>query len=130
MTSSTTDFLATARRVIRREAEALEMLPPYQGGGEMIETVTKERVTYARPPHRFEAGTPPILEAIGLGAAIDDVLIAAKSTVSRRILSLDAMAFTGLHAKRYRRRQFVNSNANIHLAGLAYWPMCRHAMTS
>ncbi|MES2835273.1 MAG: cysteine desulfurase [Pseudomonadota bacterium] len=52
-------------------AEALEALPPYQGGGEMIETVTEEEVRYAKPPHRFEAGTPPILEAIGLGAAIE-----------------------------------------------------------
>jgi cysteine desulfurase/selenocysteine lyase len=52
-------------------AEALESLPPYQGGGEMIETVTKDAVTYAKPPHRFEAGTPPILEAVGLGAALD-----------------------------------------------------------
>jgi len=51
--------------------EALESLPPYQGGGEMIETVEKDRITYAKPPHRFEAGTPPILEAIGLGAALD-----------------------------------------------------------
>jgi cysteine desulfurase/selenocysteine lyase len=50
---------------------ALEALPPFQGGGEMIERVTMDAVTYARPPHRFEAGTPPILEAIGLGAAID-----------------------------------------------------------
>ncbi|HYD29119.1 cysteine desulfurase [Brevundimonas sp.] len=52
-------------------AEALEALPPYQGGGEMIETVERDRVTYARPPHRFEAGTPPIVEAIGLGAAVE-----------------------------------------------------------
>jgi cysteine desulfurase/selenocysteine lyase len=52
-------------------AEALEALPPYQGGGEMIETVERDRVTYARPPHRFEAGTPPIIDAIGLGAAIE-----------------------------------------------------------
>ena len=44
---------------------------PYQGGGEMIDTVTTEAVTYADPPHRFEAGTPPIIEAIGLGAAIE-----------------------------------------------------------
>lgn len=51
--------------------EALESLPPYQGGGEMIQTVEKDRITYARPPHRFEAGTPPILEAIGLGAALE-----------------------------------------------------------
>ena len=52
-------------------AGALEALPPYQGGGEMIETVTQDDVRYAKPPHRFEAGTPPILEAIGLGAAIE-----------------------------------------------------------
>ncbi len=51
--------------------EHLRNLRPYQGGGEMIEIVTKEKVTYADPPHRFEAGTPPIVEAIGLGAAID-----------------------------------------------------------
>jgi cysteine desulfurase/selenocysteine lyase len=51
--------------------EALEALPPYQGGGEMIGSVTQERVTYAAVPHRFEAGTPPILEAIGLGVALD-----------------------------------------------------------
>jgi cysteine desulfurase/selenocysteine lyase len=51
--------------------EALESLPPYQGGGEMIAVVEKERITYAAPPHRFEAGTPPIMEAIGLGAALE-----------------------------------------------------------
>ena len=45
-------------------------LPPFQGGGEMIERVTLDDVTYALPPHRFEAGTPPILEAISLGEAI------------------------------------------------------------
>jgi cysteine desulfurase/selenocysteine lyase len=50
---------------------ALEALPPYQGGGEMIATVTEDAVTYAGIPHRFEAGTPPILEAIGLGAALE-----------------------------------------------------------
>ena len=53
------------------KAEAVGALPPYQGGGEMIETVEMDRVTYARPPHRFEAGTPPILEAIGLGVALE-----------------------------------------------------------
>lgn len=48
----------------------LEELPPYNGGGEMIETVTLDNVTYNTPPHRFEAGTPPIVEAVGLAAAI------------------------------------------------------------
>ncbi|HEY1448029.1 MAG TPA: SufS family cysteine desulfurase [Caulobacteraceae bacterium] len=52
------------------KAELLAQARPYQGGGEMIDTVTLEEITYAAPPHRFEAGTPPILEAIGLGAAI------------------------------------------------------------
>ena len=49
----------------------LEKMPPFMGGGEMIEMVTTERVTYNTPPHRFEAGTPPIVQAIGLGAALD-----------------------------------------------------------
>ena len=51
--------------------EALEEMIPYQGGGEMILDVTLDGVTYNEPPHRFEAGTPPIVQAIGLGAAID-----------------------------------------------------------
>ena len=53
------------------KAERLAALPPYQGGGEMIGNVSLDAISYADPPHRFEAGTPPILEAIGLGAAID-----------------------------------------------------------
>jgi cysteine desulfurase/selenocysteine lyase len=56
--------------VLYGKADRLAALPPYQGGGEMIGRVTLEGITYADPPHRFEAGTPPILEAIGLGAAI------------------------------------------------------------
>ncbi|MBV9331422.1 MAG: cysteine desulfurase, partial [Alphaproteobacteria bacterium] len=49
----------------------LKAMRPFNGGGEMIQEVTRERVTYAEPPARFEAGTPPILEAAGLKAAID-----------------------------------------------------------
>ncbi len=48
----------------------LAAMPPFLGGGEMIGEVTEERITYAAPPHRFEAGTPPIVQAIGLGAAL------------------------------------------------------------
>lgn len=51
--------------------DLLAALPPFLGGGEMIETVTMERSTYAAPPSRFEAGTPPIAQAVGLGAAVD-----------------------------------------------------------
>ncbi len=46
-------------------------MQPFKGGGEMILDVTEDEVTYADPPHRFEAGTPPIAQAIGLGAALD-----------------------------------------------------------
>jgi cysteine desulfurase/selenocysteine lyase len=52
-------------------SDALRELRPYQGGGEMIEIVEQHRVTYNEAPHKFEAGTPPILQAIGFGAAID-----------------------------------------------------------
>ncbi|HEX5380310.1 MAG TPA: cysteine desulfurase [Phenylobacterium sp.] len=57
--------------ILYGKAERLAALPPYQGGGEMIGSVSMDEITYADPPQRFEAGTPPILEAIGLGAAIE-----------------------------------------------------------
>ena len=57
--------------VLYGKRELLEFLPPFLGGGEMIEEVTRDTVTYNQPPHRFEAGTPPIVQAIGLGAALD-----------------------------------------------------------
>jgi cysteine desulfurase/selenocysteine lyase len=51
--------------------EHLAAMPPFNGGGEMIREVFEDRITYGDPPHRFEAGTPSIVQAIGLGAAID-----------------------------------------------------------
>jgi cysteine desulfurase/selenocysteine lyase len=57
--------------ILYGKADRLAALPPYQGGGEMIGIVSQDVISYADPPHRFEAGTPPIVEAIGLGAAID-----------------------------------------------------------
>ena len=57
--------------VLFGKAEHLKKMPPYQGGGEMILEVTESSITYNEPPHRFEAGTPAIVEAIGLGAALD-----------------------------------------------------------
>ncbi len=57
--------------VLYGKAEHLRKMPPYQGGGEMISEVTLDGITYNAPPHRFEAGTPAIVEAIGLGAALD-----------------------------------------------------------
>lgn len=60
--------------VLYARQEHLEAMPPYQGGGEMIGTVATDRITYAKPPHRFEAGTPAIVQAIGLGAAVEYVM--------------------------------------------------------
>ncbi len=57
--------------ILYGKMDALRALPPFKGGGEMIDVVTQENVTYNDPPHRFEAGTPPILEAIGLGASLN-----------------------------------------------------------
>jgi len=68
--------------------DLLAELPPFLGGGEMIETVTMEGATFAKPPHRFEAGTPPIAQAVGLGAAVrylQDVGMAAIASHEQEI---------------------------------------------
>lgn len=57
--------------VLYGKKERLQSMRPFMGGGEMIEEVSEDIVTYNDPPHRFEAGTPPIVQAIGLGAALD-----------------------------------------------------------
>ncbi len=57
--------------VLYGKSDLLRIMPPYQGGGEMINEVTTEGISYNEPPHRFEAGTPAIVQAIGLGAALD-----------------------------------------------------------
>jgi cysteine desulfurase/selenocysteine lyase len=59
--------------VLYAKREWLDRLPPFLGGGEMIREVSEENVTYGEPPHKFEAGTPAIVPAVGLGAAIDYV---------------------------------------------------------
>ncbi|WP_414833729.1 cysteine desulfurase [Afifella sp. YEN Y35] len=56
--------------VLWAKREWLEKMPPFLGGGEMIKDVTQDGVTYAEPPHKFEAGTPPIVQAIGLGSSL------------------------------------------------------------
>jgi len=77
--------------------ELLDALPPFLGGGEMIESVSLERATYAQPPHKFEAGTMPIAQAVGLDAAIDyvsEVGLDAIRAHERELLAyaLDALA--------------------------------------
>ena len=76
--------------------EVLEELPPFLGGGEMIETVAMERSTYAGIPHKFEAGTPPIIEAIGLGAAVDYLTHVGMDNIRTHEHTITAYALDGL----------------------------------
>jgi cysteine desulfurase/selenocysteine lyase len=61
--------------------EHLAAMRPFNGGGEMIRDVFEDRVTYGDPPHKFEAGTPPIVQAIGLGAALDYIQSIGKTRI-------------------------------------------------
>lgn len=70
--------------VLYGKADRLKALPPFNGGGEMISTVTQEGVTYNDPPHRFEAGTPPIVQAIGLGAAVDYMMALGSDVIMQQ----------------------------------------------
>ncbi|MCF1742718.1 cysteine desulfurase [Paradevosia shaoguanensis] len=72
--------------------DLLKDMQPYQGGGEMIDVVTVDGITYNEPPHRFEAGTPPIVQAIGLGAAIDYVDALGRDAVAEHEAELTAYA--------------------------------------
>ncbi len=76
--------------------EMLNRLQPFNGGGEMIEDVFEDRVTYNDPPHKFEAGTPPILQAIGLGAAIGWVSQFDAQEVRQHEMALYHHALDGL----------------------------------
>ena len=67
--------------VLYGKRDLLAKLPPFNGGGEMIETVTMENVTYNAPPHRFEAGTPPIVQAVGLGAAVEYMMALGRANI-------------------------------------------------
>jgi len=103
--ASGADFLAfTAHKVVgptglgvlwgRREL--LEQLPPFLGGGEMIATVSMERSTYAGIPHKFEAGTPPITEAVGLGVAVDYLSAIGMDNVRAHEEAITRYALEGL----------------------------------
>ena len=60
----------------------LDAMPPYQGGGEMIEKVAVDEITYAGPPHKFEAGTPAIVETVGLGAALNYMMQVGREAIA------------------------------------------------
>jgi cysteine desulfurase/selenocysteine lyase len=84
--------------VLYGKREWLERLPPYQGGGEMINEVRCEGITYGVPPHRFEAGTPAIVEAIGLGAAVRLMMQLGRPAIRAHEEALSAYAHERLGA--------------------------------
>ncbi|TYR30929.1 cysteine desulfurase [Mesorhizobium microcysteis] len=83
--------------VLYGRKEMLSAMRPFQGGGEMIENVTEETVTYNEPPHRFEAGTPPIVQAIGLGAALEYMERIGRERIAAHEAELVAYAHERLH---------------------------------
>ncbi|WP_455873191.1 cysteine desulfurase [Rhizobium yanglingense] len=78
--------------VLYGKKDRLREMRPFQGGGEMIFEVTEDAVTYNDPPHRFEAGTPPIVQAIGLGYALDYMEKVGREAISRHEAELTAYA--------------------------------------
>jgi cysteine desulfurase / selenocysteine lyase len=100
-------------------------MPPFNGGGEMIREVARDVITYGDPPHRFEAGTPPIVQAIGLGAAIDYVNSIGKDRIRRhenallayaqdRLHGINSLRIVGTAAKKGAIVSFEMKNAHAH----------------
>jgi cysteine desulfurase / selenocysteine lyase len=105
--------------------EHLATMPPFNGGGEMIREVSRDAVTYGEPPHRFEAGTPPIVQAIGLGAAIDYVESIGKERIRRhesgllayaqeRLRGINSLRIIGTAADKGAIVSFEMRNAHAH----------------
>jgi cysteine desulfurase/selenocysteine lyase len=69
--------------VLYGKKKHLDAMPPYEGGGEMIESVAVDRIVYGQTPHKFEAGTPAIVEAVGLGAALDYMMQIGRERIQR-----------------------------------------------
>ena len=105
VTAMDVDFIAftghkmlgpTGIGVLWGRSELLHAMPPVLGGGSMIETVTLTKTTYAAPPARFEAGTPPIAEAVALGAAVDYLSVLGMDAVQWHEKELTAYALDAL----------------------------------
>ena len=84
--------------VLWGRADVLASLPPFLGGGEMIAVVEMTGSTYAEPPYRFEAGTPPIAEVVGLGAACDYLTAVGRSAITAHEADITGYALDGLRA--------------------------------
>jgi cysteine desulfurase / selenocysteine lyase len=82
--------------VLWARRQLLDEMPPFLGGGEMIESVWMDRTTFAAPPHKFEAGTMPIAQAVGLGAAVDYLNEIGRDAIRAHEQELLAGALTAL----------------------------------
>ena len=111
--------------VLYGKREHLRAMRPWRGGGEMIREVSRDAVSYAEPPHRFEAGTPPIAQAIGLGAALDWLQswgwesIAAheaglRACAMQRLAAIDGLRLIGAGAEGGAIVSFVFDQAHAH----------------
>ncbi|MEN8197766.1 MAG: cysteine desulfurase, partial [Pseudomonadota bacterium] len=124
-------FGPTGIGILWAQGDLLERMPPFMGGGQMIDRVTIEASTYAKPPRRFEAGTPPIAGAIGLGAAVRwaqsldwPTLVARELALTGRILDrLRGIAGARLIGPQgtQQRRGVVSFT----IVGLDVWDLCR-----
>ena len=111
--------------VLYGKKEWLDKIPPFLGGGEMIREVTETRVTYGATPHRFEAGTPPLVQAIGLGAAIDYVNSLGKDAIRahedqlvayahERLSEINSISIMGRATHKGAIVSFSHKNAHAH----------------
>ena len=114
--------------VLWAKGEILEAMPPWQGGGEMIASVSFEKTTYKEPPHRFEAGTPPILEAVGLAAALDYVAAIGPEAIAahegallaratERLDAIDGVTILGTAPEKASIVSFVMEGVHAHDVG-------------
>jgi cysteine desulfurase/selenocysteine lyase len=111
--------------VLYGKQEWLERLPPFLGGGEMIREVSEDNVTYGEPPHRFEAGTPAIVPAVGLGAAIDYVQALGHANIAahekmlldyatEKLSRINSLKFYGNAKEKGAILSFAMANAHPH----------------
>jgi cysteine desulfurase/selenocysteine lyase len=118
-------FGPTGIGVLYGKAALLGAMPPYQGGGEMIRSVTFEKTTFKDPPARFEAGTPAIAQAIGLGAAIEyvesiglDRIAAHESALldygTERLAEIDGLRLIGTAKQKAAVLSFILDGAHPH----------------
>ena len=105
--------------VLWAREELLEAMPPFLGGGGMISEVSLDGFTYAELPHKFEAGTPPIVEVIGLGAAVDFLSAIGMSEVRRHEIELTNYAYNAL-TQRYGNDITIHGPTNPELRGATF----------